>query len=136
MNEEEEVVVPAGRWRPGAKRTATRQRSLAPLATLAGMTGLAVTVVVTASAVLAVMINAYAAGVILGAGLMTVGWGVSRSRVWRTTRRTPVAGRSRTLDCHRSRWDRLMSLDRPAFPAPPTDHRAASCRKSRYHPGA
>ena len=126
----------ARRRRPGAQRPGTRQRSLAPLATLAGMAGLAVTVVVAASALVAAVINSFAAGVMLGAGLMTVGWGVSRSRVWLTKRRSPVAGRGRTLACHRSRWDRLMSLDRPAFPAPPTDQGAASCRKSRYHPGA
>jgi hypothetical protein len=133
MNEDEEVVVPARRRRAGVKKATTRRRSLAPVATLAGMTGLALTVVIAASALLAAVTNTFAAGVLLGAGTLTVVWGASRSRAWPGQSHQPEVGRSRTADCHRPLWDRPAPVEGRRFPPLPTGHGTTACRKSRYH---
>jgi len=125
------VARPLGAGRAKARSLARRRRSLAPMATLAGMIGLAVTAVVAASAVLAALAGTYLAGLVLGAGMVGIAWIVSRSRRQAAVRRLGSPGRSRTLDCRRSRWDRPVAFRGEPHPPAPADRRVRPCPGSR-----
>lgn len=107
-----------------AIRKARRQRSFL----LVGLTGLAVTGVLALSAIVSVLISGFVGGLALGVGIVGVAWLVSRS-LHASGRRRP-AGRSHTLDCRRSRWDRPLPFN--GQPHPPTDRRVRPCPGSRH----
>lgn len=125
------VARPLRSGRAKARWLARRRQSLAPMATLFGMIGLAVTAVVAASALLAALASTYLAGLVLGAGLVGIAWIVSRSRRRLAARRLGSPGRSRTLDCRRARWDRPVGFRGEPHPPAPEDRRIRPCPGSR-----
>jgi hypothetical protein len=107
------------------------RRSLASWAMVAGITGLSLTALVSASAAVAAFVDTFLAGIVLGAGLMVTGWAVFRSRGRLVERRRGTPARIRTLDCHRSRWDRPMPIQGAPHPPAPADRRVRPCPGSR-----
>lgn len=124
--------MPGIRSRFTAIRSARRQRSFAPRAMLVGITGLAVTGVIALSVIVATVASSFAGGLVLGAGAVITAWAVSRSTHRLSARREGIPGRSHTLDCRSSRWDRQVAFNGQPHPPAPADRRIRPCPGSRH----
>jgi len=98
---------------------------------VAALAGLVLIAVIALSAVLAAYVSSYAAGLMLGVGLVALAWGLSATSRRLNRRRVPAPGRSRTRDCRQAR----RSGPAKPFGAPrlPTGNQARSvpCPGSR-----